>query len=232
MKLKSKKIAHILCIDDDDKIRQLISKFLIKNNYLVSSAENPLIAKKLINYFKFDLIILDIMMPQIDGITFLESFRKKNPRLPVLMLSALGNIEKKIVTYNKGCDDYLVKPFEPMELILRINKLLSPRINSKINRTVRFGEFDYDMNLQELRKNKNIIKLTHSENLILNYLAKNINIIVGREKISEKIGIDKNSRSVDVFITRLRKKILNSDGSSFLKTSRGKGYILKSDFDV
>ena len=148
------------------------------------------------------------------------------------MLSALGNIEKKIVTYNKGCDDYLVKPFEPMELILRINKLLSPRINSKIDRTVRFGEFDYDMNLQELRKNKNIIKLTHSENLILNYLAKNINIIVGREKISEKIGIDKNSRSVDVFITRLRKKILNSDGSSFLKTSRGKGYILKSDFDV
>ena len=119
-----------------------------------------------------------------------------------------------------------------MELILRINKLLSPRINSKIDRTVRFGEFDYDMNLQELRKNKNIIKLTHSENLILNYLAKNINIIVGREKISEKIGIDKNSRSVDVFITRLRKKILNSDGSSFLKTSRGKGYILKSDFDV
>lgn len=232
MKLKSKKIAHILCIDDDDKIRQLISKFLIKNNYLVSSAENPLIAKKLINYFKFDLIILDIMMPKIDGITFLESFRKKNPRLPVLMLSALGNIEKKIVTYNKGCDDYLVKPFEPMELILRINKLLSPRINSKIDRTVRFGEFDYDMNLQELRKNKNIIKLTHSENLILNYLAKNINIIVGREKISEKIGIDKNSRSVDVFITRLRKKILNSDGSSFLKTSRGKGYILKSDFDV
>lgn len=232
MKLKSKKIAHILCIDDDDKIRQLISKFLIKNNYLVSSAENPLIAKKLINYFKFDLIILDIMMPKIDGITFLESFRKKNPRLPVLMLSALGNIEKKIVTYNKGCDDYLVKPFEPMELILRINKLLSPRINSKIDRTVRFGEFDYDMNLQELRKNKNIIKLTHSENLILNYLAKNINIIVGREKISEKIGIDKNSRSVDVFITRLRKKILNSDGSSFLKTSRGKGYILKSDYDV
>ena len=232
MKPKSKKIAHILCIDDDDKIRQLISKFLIKNNYLVSSAENPLIAKKLINYFKFDLIILDIMMPKIDGITFLESFRKKNPRLPVLMLSALGNIEKKIVTYNKGCDDYLVKPFEPMELILRINKLLSPRINSKIDRTVRFGEFDYDMNLQELRKNKNIIKLTHSENLILNYLAKNINIIVGREKISEKIGIDKNSRSVDVFITRLRKKILNSDGSSFLKTSRGKGYILKSDFDV
>lgn len=232
MESKSKKIAHILCIDDDDKIRQLISKFLIKNNFIVSSAENPLLAEKLINFFKFDLLVLDIMMPKIDGITFLEAFRKKNPRLPVLMLSALSNIDKKIITYKKGCDDYLVKPFEPMELILRINKLLNPRINSKINEIIRFGEFDYDLNLQELRKNKKIIKLTHSENLILNFLAQNINSTISRDKISKKIGIDGNSRSVDVFITRLRKKILNLDGTSFIKTSRNEGYILKSDFNV
>lgn len=232
MKAKSKKNAHILCIDDDDKIRQLISKFLMKNNFLVSSSQNVLEAEKLLTFYKFDLIILDIMMPKISGITFLESFRKKNDQLPVLMLSALNNINKKVITYRKGCDDYLVKPFEPLELIMRIEKLLNPRINSKVNSKVIFGEYNFDLNLQELRKNKKIIKLTHSEVLILTFLGQKINSAISREDISINLGIEKNSRSVDVFITRLRKKISNTDGSSFLKTIRGKGYMLKSDFNV
>ena len=232
MRLDYKKKYHILCIDDDDKIRKLISKFLIKNNFLVSSSPDALEAKKLIKFYSFDLIILDIMMPKIDGIKFLDSFRKKNIRTPVLMLSALGNIEKKIKTYKIGCDDYLVKPFEPIELILRINKLLDPRINSKINQKVIFGEYEFDLNLNELRKKKELIKLTEKESMILKFLSENLNSPISREKIAENLKMKNNSRTVDVFIARLRKKIENTDGSSFLKTIRGEGYTLKSDYDV
>ena len=144
--MKVKDQNHILCIDDDDKIRDLITKFLIKNNFHVSSANSSFDAHKLIKFYNFDLIILDIMMPKVDGISFLKEFRKKNIKTPILMLSALSDIKKKVSTYKFGCDDYLVKPFEPMELILRINKLLSPRLNLKIRKKIIFGDFGVDIN--------------------------------------------------------------------------------------
>ena len=232
MRLDYKKKYHILCIDDDDKIRKLISKFLYKNNFLLSAASSAFDARVLLDFYIYDLIILDIMMPHTDGIEFLESFRKKNVRIPILMLSALDNIEKKIKTYKKGCDDYLVKPFEPLELILRINKLLSPRVNLKINQKIVFGNFEFDANLQELRNKDKLIKLTYKESMILDFLGKNLNKAIGRNDIAKFLKIKENSRSVDVFITRLRKKIENIDGSSFLKTIRGKGYMLKSDYEI
>lgn len=232
MGLDFKKKYHILCIDDDDKIRKLISKFLYKNNFFVSGASDAIKAETLLSFYSFDVIILDIMMPQIDGIEFLESFRKKNDRTPILMLSALGNIEKKIKTYKKGCDDYLVKPFEPLELILRINKLLSPRVNVKIRQKIIFGDYEFDSNLQELRNKDKLIKLTYKESMILNFLGKNLNKAISRNDIARFLKIKENSRSVDVFITRLRKKIENIDGSSFLKTIRGEGYMLKSDYEI
>ncbi len=232
MNLGLKKKNHILCIDDDNKIRELISKFLNKNNFFVSSSADALEANYLINFFSFDLIILDIMMPKINGIQFLETFRKNNKKTPILMLSALDEIDKKIRTYKKGCDDYLVKPFEPVELILRINKLLSPRVGNKINQKIIFGDFEFDSNLQELRNNEKLIKLTHKESLILDFLGKNLNKSVNRNELAKILNIKEDSRSVDVFITRLRKKIENLDGSSFLKTIRGKGYMLKSDYEI
>ena len=172
------------------------------------------------------------MMPKINGIQFLETFRKNNKKTPILMLSALDEIDKKIRTYKKGCDDYLVKPFEPVELILRINKLLSPRVGNKINQKIIFGDFEFDSNLQELRNNEKLIKLTHKESLILDFLGKNLNKSVNRNELAKILNIKEDSRSVDVFITRLRKKIENLDGSSFLKTIRGKGYMLKSDYEI
>lgn len=232
MNLGLKKKNHILCIDDDNKIRELISKFLNKNNFFVSSSADALEANYLINFFSFDLIILDIMMPKINGIQFLETFRKNNKKTPILMLSALDEIDKKVRTYKKGCDDYLVKPFEPVELILRINKLLSPRVGNKINQKITFGDFEFDSNLQELRNNGKLIKLTHKESLILDFLGKNLNKSMNRNELAKILSIKEDSRSVDVFITRLRKKIENTDGSSFLKTVRGKGYILKSDYEI
>ena len=232
MNMKVKDQNHILCIDDDDKIRDLITKFLIKNNFYVSSANSSFDAHKLIKFYNFDLIILDIMMPKVDGISFLKEFRKKNIKTPILMLSALSDIKKKVSTYKFGCDDYLVKPFEPMELILRINKLLSPRLNLKIRKKIIFGDFEFDINLQELRRKKSLINLTNKEAMILNYLGKNLNSPISRMDIAENLKITENLRNVDVFIARLRKKIENTDGSSFLKTVRGKGYMLKSDYEI
>ena len=232
MNMKVKDQNHILCIDDDDKIRDLITKFLIKNNFHVSSANSSFDAHKLIEFYNFDLIILDIMMPKVDGISFLKEFRKKNIKTPILMLSALSDIKKKVSTYKFGCDDYLVKPFEPMELILRINKLLSPRLNLKIRKKIIFGDFEFDINLQELRRKKSLINLTNKEAMILNYLGKNLNSPISRLDIAENLKITENLRNVDVFIARLRKKIENTDGSSFLKTVRGKGYMLKSDYEI
>ncbi|MBH43172.1 MAG: DNA-binding response regulator [Rickettsiales bacterium] len=232
MDLNFKNSQHILCIDDDDKIRNLISKFLIKNLYLVSSAKNVDCANNLLKFFTFDLIILDIMMPKINGITFLKEFRKKNTNIPILMLSALSNIEKKVSTYQFGCDDYLVKPFEPAELILRIKKLLNPRINLRTSKKISFGDFEFDFNLQELRKNNNPIRITNKEAMIIEQLAKNMNKTISRNEIAKNLKINEDSRNVDVFITRLRRKIINSDGSSFLKTIRGYGYMLKTDYEI
>ena len=143
---------HILCIDDDNKIRELIKKFLVKHNFIVSSSSNALEAGKMLKFYKFDLIILDIMMPKVNGIIFLEKLRKMDNKTPVLMLSAISDIKKKLQTYRLGSDDYLLKPFEPEELIFKIKKLIQPRINLKINNKILFGNFEFDFNLQELKK--------------------------------------------------------------------------------
>ena len=146
---------HILCIDDDDKIRELLKVFLKKKNFRVSISKNAADAQKIVDLFIFDLLILDIMMPKTNGITFLKYFRKKNSRIPILMLTADGNLERKTESFTSGCDDYLIKPFEPFELVLRINKLLNPRINLKQTKKTFFGDCEFDFNSKELRKRKN-----------------------------------------------------------------------------
>lgn len=231
MNIKSNNLPHILFVDDDDKIRYLVSEYLNKYGYFISLASNTKEAKELNDFYSFDLIVLDIMMPNENGKVFLKYFRKLNDSTPVLMLTALKTIDSKVETFNLGCDDYLIKPFEPKELIIRINKLLSPRSQQKLNKKVKFGDYEYDFNLQELRKNKKLIKLTNNELRIIDYLSKSLNLTLSREKISQELGMNSSSRSVDVVIARLRKKIVNSDDSSFLKTVRGIGYILKSDYE-
>ena len=180
---------------------------------------------------KFDLIILDIMMPGIDGITFLKRFREKNQTTPVLMLSAIKNTNSKIKTFNLGCDDYLVKPFEPEELLLRINRLISPRTNKKFRKRVNFGEFEFDFDLGELKKKNKNIKLTTNELIILSYMCNNLNKTLTRDDLIYQLKNQNQSRTIDVVVTRLRKKIENDDKSSFLKTVRGKGYMLNSDYE-
>ena len=223
---------HILCVDDDDKIRELLKVFLRKNNFYVSTAHSVDKANKLLNFFSFDIIVLDIMMPKISGTDFLNNFRKENVNTPVIMLTANSQLNIKTKSYNLGCDDYLSKPFEPLELILRIKKLLNPRINNvKVDKKYYFGDFIYESNTKKLNKNNKIVKLTTNEEYLLEILIKNINKEISREYIGKKLNVDTNLRSVDVIVARLRKKITSNSESSFLKTVRGKGYMLISEYE-
>ena len=227
-----KNLPHLLCIDDDNKIRELLEIYLSSNNFRVSVAKDSFEAEKLTNFFLFDLVILDIMMPNKDGIQFLNYFRTIDLNTPVLMLTADNQIEKKKASYSNGCDDYLVKPFEPSELLLRIKKLLNPRFNKNISsKRVFFGDFEFDLKLKVLSKNNISINLTSTETLIIEYLTQNLNKEISREKISNLLGDGINLRSVDVTITRLRKKLISDHDHSFLRTIRGKGYMLVSEYD-
>lgn len=226
------KKSHILCIDDDDKIRELLEIFLNKHNFVVSTAKDAFEGEKTSQLFSFDLIVLDIMMPKKSGIEFLNKFRKTNTSVPIIMLTANSQLEKKTKSFNFGCDDYLIKPFEPIELVLRINKLLNPRINKlKKSSEFFFGEFKYNLNTKSLKKNENHIGLTGAEQYLLEILVNNINKEVSREFVIQKLKIDSNLRSIDVLVNRLRKKITSSGNTSFLKTIRGKGYMLISEYE-
>ena len=227
-----KNLPHLLCIDDDNKIRELLEIYLSSNDFRVSVAKDSFEAEKLTNFFLFDLVILDIMMPNKDGIQFLNHFRTIDFNTPVLMLTADNQIEKKKASYSNGCDDYLVKPFEPSELLLRIKKLLNPRFNKNISsKRVYFGDFEFDLKLKVLSKNNISISLTSTETLIIEYLTQNLNKEISREEISNLLGDGINLRSVDVTITRLRKKLISDHDHSFLRTIRGKGYMLVSEYD-
>ena len=227
-----KNLPHLLCIDDDNKIRELLEIYLSSNNFRVSVAKDSFEAEKLTNFFLFDLVILDIMMPNKDGIQFLNHFRTLDFNTPVLMLTADNQIEKKKASYSNGCDDYLVKPFEPSELLLRIKKLLNPRFNKNISsKRIYFGDFEFDLKLKVLSKNNISISLTSTETLIIEYLTQNLNKEISREEISNLLGDGINPRSVDVTITRLRKKLISDHDHSFLRTIRGKGYMLVSEYD-
>jgi len=226
------KKSHILCIDDDDKIRELLEIFLNKHNFVVSTAKDAFEGEKTSELFSFDLIVLDIMMPKKSGIEFLNKFRKTNTSVPIIMLTANSQLEKKTKSFNFGCDDYLIKPFEPIELVLRINKLLNPRINKlKKSSEFFFGEFKYNLNTKSLKKNEKHIGLTGAEQYLREILVNNIYKEVSREFVIQKLKLDSNLRSIDVLVNRLRKKITSSGNTSFLKTIRGKGYMLISEYE-
>ena len=226
------KKSHILCIDDDDKIRELLEIFLNKHYFVVSTAKDAFEGEITSELFSFDLLVLDIMMPKKSGIDFLNKFRKTNTSVPIIMLTANSQLEKKTKSFNFGCDDYLIKPFEPIELVLRINKLLNPRINKlKKSSEFFFGEFKYNLNTKSLKKNENHIGLTGAEQYLLEILVNNLNKEVSREFVIQKLKLDSNLRSIDVLVNRLRKKITSSGNLSFLKTIRGKGYMLISEYE-
>lgn len=218
---------NILIIDDDQRIRGLLEEYLSKKNYKIFLTDDFNSAKEILEYFIFDLIIVDRMMPSGDGIDLIKIIKEKE-NTPIILLTAMGETENIIQGLKFGADDYLSKPFEPEELYLRIQKLLDLfRFNQKINKSIIFGDFSFNLNSMQLKKNSNIIYLTESENKLLFKLINKKNDMVLREELAEQELNENELRKIDVQITRLRQKIeTNPKQPNFIKTIRGKGYKL------
>ena len=218
-------IAHILVVDDDDGIRSLVKKYLNENNYLVTTANSAEDATQKIKIVKFDLIILDIMMPGKSGLEFIQENKKKLDT-PIILLTAKGEASERIKGLEIGADDYLPKPFEPKELILRIKNILSKTKKNNLKRVIEFEDIKIDLNKQIIFKKNLEYKINNTEKIILEKMINNPGKIFERMEIGKLINLDKE-RSIDVIITRLRKKIeLNPKNPKFLQTIRGVGYVL------
>ncbi len=218
-------IAHILVVDDDDGIRSLVKKYLNENNYLVTTADNAENAIEKVKLIEFDLIILDIMMPGKSGLEFIQEY-KKNLETPVILLTAKGGANERIEGLEIGADDYLPKPFEPKELILRIQNIINKTKKRDQKRIIQFENVKIDLNKRLILKNNIEYKINDTEKMILEKMINNPGKIFSREDISILIDLEKE-RSVDVIITRLRKKIeIEPKNPKFLQTIRGTGYVL------
>ena len=218
-------IAHILVVDDDDGIRSLVKKYLNENNFLISTANSAEDAAEKIKIVKFDLIILDIMMPGKSGLEFIQENKKKIDT-PIILLTAKGEANERVVGLEIGADDYLPKPFEPKELILRIQNIISKTKRNDLRRVIEFKNIKIDLNKNLIIKNDIEYKINNTEKIILEKMINNPGKTFSREDIGLQIDSDKE-RSIDVIITRLRKKIeIDPKNPKFLQTIRGSGYVL------
>lgn len=219
---------HILIVDDDKKIRTLLSAFLKKQGFDVSTAESAENAKEILKLFKTDAMILDVMMPGQDGQSFLKELRDKKIMLPVLMLTAAGDVANRLEGLSNGADDYLAKPFEPKELVLRLQNILKRTQDADEGKTtVAFGDCVYDMHQHLLSKNGENIPLTTAENTLLQKLIEKRGEPITRAELCQLTALE-NERTLDVQITRLRKKIeSNIKHPVCIQTVRGQGYVLR-----
>ncbi len=223
---------HILVIDDDNRLRKLLHRYLNQNDFIVSEAENPKAAREMMENFTFDLFVLDVMMPDENGFEFAKWLRQNNIHTPVLMLTAMGEVQSRIEGLEAGVDDYLAKPFEPKELLLRIKSILRRTLmvleKERLNR-LHFGACVYDVDRQELTKNGEFVALTPVEGELMSLLVERIGTEVSRVQLAQLTKTE-NERTIDVQVNRLRKKIEeDSKKPRYLQTVRGKGYLLLPD---
>ena len=217
--------AHILVVDDDDGIRNLVKKFLNEKSFLVNTASSAEEAQKKIAIIKFDLIILDIMMPGKSGLEFLNE-NKSFIDTPVILLTAKGEPKERVEGLESGADDYLPKPFEPQELLLRIKNILSKTQKKNLIRAINFGNIKIDLTKLLIIKEKKELKINTTEKKILDKMINQPGKVFSRLEIGKLINLEEE-RSIDVIITRLRKKIeMNPKNPKYLQTIRGTGYVL------
>ena len=221
------KKKHILVVDDDERIRTLLKEFLENHNFLVSTADNAVKAKKIFDIIKFDLIVLDVMMPVKDGLELTKEIKANNSKIPIILLTAKGEVEDRISGLEIGADDYLGKPFEPRELILRIKNILNKFNNlENLKNVLKIGDSLVDFSKMFIKKDSKEIKISLAEKNILSLMSRNPGKVFTRDEIS-KVAKISQERSIDVIITRLRKKIENSaKNPKYLQTIRGQGYVL------
>ena len=214
----------ILIVDDDTRLRQLLKAYLERNDFAVAEAENALHTEDLLKYLKPDAIVMDVMMPQKNGDILTKELRAKGITTPILMLTAKGDTNSRIIGLEAGADDYLPKPFEPKELLLRLNNLLKRQTGS-VTKYMTFGPYQYFPQTGLLKNQETQISLTSAEKTLLDMLVSHLNQEVSRDQLTAALNIE-NERTVDVQITRLRKKI--DPNNHFIQTIRGKGYRLIS----
>ncbi|MAH74580.1 MAG: DNA-binding response regulator [Candidatus Pelagibacter sp. TMED197] len=217
--------THILIVDDDNRIRDLLKEYLSENNYVISTSENAENAKIKLEHFKFDLIVLDVMMPGQNGYELTKEIRK-NINIPIILLTAKSEVENRIKGLEIGADDYLSKPFEPKELLLRIKNIINKSKQIDLNTKHFIGNAKIDLNRLNIKLKDKIKKINLSEKKVLVEMLKNPGKTFSREEIGKIAGISQE-RSIDVMITRLRQKIeINPKSPKYLQTIRGSGYVL------
>ena len=220
-----KYLAHILVVDDDDRIRELVKQYLLENKYLVTTAKDAFDAKNKIEIIKFDLIVLDIMMPKKSGLE-LTSEIKKEIDLPIILLTAKGETSERVMGLEFGADDYLSKPFEPKELLLRIRNILNKTLQKNNINKISIGNSILDLSKLTINRNGKKYKINNTEKLILEKMIRSSGKVFSREEMGKLIIINKE-RSIDVIITRLRQKVeTDSKNPQYLQTIRGSGYVL------
>ena len=216
---------HILIVDDDDRIRELVKEYLNENGFIVSTGNSSEEAKIKLSYFKFDLIVLDIMMPGQNGFELTKEL-KKNSEIPILLLTAKGEVESRIEGLELGADDYLGKPFEPKELLLRIKNIIKKSGRINLNKINRIGSAKVDLNKMSIQLKDKENKINNAEKKVLLEMLSNPGKTYSRIQIGEISNITQE-RSIDVMITRLRQKIeVNPKNPKYLQTIRGSGYVL------
>jgi two-component system phosphate regulon response regulator OmpR len=219
--------AHILVVDDDARLRDLLQRYLVNNGYLVTVAGDAEEARARLKALAFDLIVLDVMLPGQNGVDFTGELRRDSD-LPILLLTARGEPEDRISGLEAGADDYLVKPFEPRELLLRVGTILRRAQANKADEIVRFGPFAFNRANGELRRDEDVVHLTTGEIALLQVLAARPGRAVSRAELGERGGVAGSDRAVDVQMARLRRKIEDDPRQPrWLLTARGSGYVLR-----
>ena len=221
----NKFIAHILVVDDDDGIRSLVKQYLTENNFLITTAVSAEDASEKTAIIKFDLVVLDIMMPGKNGLEFIQEHKEKI-NTPIILLTAKGEVDERVEGLEVGADDYLPKPFEPKELILRIKNILNKTKKNSQRRVIEFDNIKIDLNKLMIIQNDKEFKINNTEKIILEKMINQPGKTFSREAIGKLLNLDKE-RSIDVIITRLRKKIeIDPKNPKYLQTLRGAGYVL------
>ncbi|MGH1455547.1 MAG: response regulator transcription factor [Alphaproteobacteria bacterium] len=222
---------HILVIDDDRRIRELVSRYLHEHGFVVMGAKDAADATEIMLSFEFDALVVDVMMPGQTGVEFTEGLREAGNEIPVLLLTALGEPEDRISGFKSGADDYLPKPFEPMELVLRLQSILRrTKKMEPLSSCFTIGKWSFNPKYDEIISGENIVSLTSVEGNLLRALIDSIGEVVSREELCMRCNMESGERTIDVQVTRLRRKIEESTRTPrHIQTVRGKGYLLRAE---